>query len=264
VKLPYGDDEIQFEIDQSRLIDKLVPRETPAAKSPYDSTRMALNHPVDGNGLHAFARKGYTVIIIVDDYTRPTSAGPICQAILDELNSQGIDDSHVTLITASGLHRPMNEAELRVKLGPDVMHRVEVNCHDAWDDNKNEHVGQTSNGTPVWINKRVLKADLRITVGMVAAHFTAGYGSGPKTILPGVSGYRTIHYNHGVLSLAPSARIGLTEGNPCWEDMVDALKWLGPTLAVDVVLNAQNELVAAFHGKPVAENNVSSYQFISG
>jgi nickel-dependent lactate racemase len=146
----------------------------------------------------------------------------------------------------------MHESELRTKFGEDLLRRVELVCHNAWDDNQNEQIGKTSRGTPIWINKRVLKADLRITVGMIAGHFTAGYGSGPKTILPGVSGYRTIYFNHAVLSSAASARIGVTEGNPCWEDMVEVSQSLGPTLAVNVVLNTKNELVAAFHGKPVA------------
>jgi nickel-dependent lactate racemase len=34
--------------------------------------------------------------------------------------------------------------------------------------------------------------------------------------------------------------------------MVEATSLLDPTLAVDVVLNTRNELVAAFHGKPVS------------
>jgi nickel-dependent lactate racemase len=55
-----------------------------------------------------------------------------------------------------------------------------------------------------------------------------------------------------MFAASPSARIGVTKGNPCWEDMVDAVGFLGPTLAVDVVLNTRNELVAAFHGDPVS------------
>jgi nickel-dependent lactate racemase len=44
----------------------------------------------------------------------------------------------------------------------------------------------------------------------------------------------------------------MTKGNPCWEDMVEATNLLGQTLAVDVVLNTRDEIVAAFHGTPVS------------
>ena len=252
IALPYGETEISFEIDESRLIGTLKPREVKGATNPYLTASNALQRPVDGNGLRSFVNRGQLVAIIADDYTRPTPAGPICHAILDELNALGVDDSHATIVVASGLHRPMDESELRAKFSDDLLHRVELVCHDAWDDGQNEQVGTTSRGTPVWIDKQVVKANLRITVGMITGHFTAGYGGGPKTILPGVSGYRTIFHNHAVLQSAPSARIGVTEGNPGWEDMVEVLQFLGPTLAVNVVLNRKNELVSAFHGKPVA------------
>ena len=252
ITLPYGEAEISLEIEESRLIGILKPREKQGATNPYLTARDALQRPVDGNGLRSFAKRVQTVALIADDYTRPTPAGPICRAVLDELNGLGVDDSHVTIIVASGLHRPMVESELRAKFTDDVLHRVEVVCHNAWDDNQNEQIGTTSRGTPVWINKQVLKADVRITVGLITGHFTAGYGGGPKTILPGVSGYRTIFHNHAVLQAEPSSRIGVTKGNSGWEDMVEVLGLLGPTLAVNVVLNDGNELVGAFHGKPVA------------
>jgi nickel-dependent lactate racemase len=250
--LPYGESYVTFQIHSSRLIDILKPREVPGAVDPRVTVRKALHQPVDDNGLQLLAKKDQIVTIVTDDYTRPTPAGPVCLAILDELNALGMDDTDVTIVVGSGIHRPMNHAELRAKFGSEILQRVRILGHDAWDDDQNEQVGATSRGTPVWIDKQVVKADLRITVGLIAGHFTAGYGGGPKTILPGVSGYRTIFHNHAVLQSAPSARIGVAEGNPAWEDMVEAIQFLGPTLAVNVVLNRQNELVGAFHGKPVA------------
>ena len=252
MKLPYGGGEIQFDVENSRVIDTLIPRELEVSGDAYSITQTALAHSVDGTRVSDLAKNDSSVVIVADDYTRPTPAGPIVRAILDELNSLGVDDSRITIVTASGLHRRMEEAELSSKFGGDVLGRVEVICHDAWDDGQNEEVGRTSRGTPVWVNKRVLKADLRITIGMITAHFTAGYGGGPKTILPGVSGYRTIFYNHANLQSSPSARIGILEGNPSWEDTVETLRFLGPTLAVNVVLGTKNEVVGAFHGRPVA------------
>ena len=252
VHLPYGSDEIKFEVAQSRIIDTLLPRGVLGAENPYHTAREALKHPVGCNGLSQLARRGRTAVIVVDDYTRPTPAAMISEAILDELNTHGIDDSHISVIIATGLHRQMSEEEQKVKLGLNVVRRVEVVCHDAWDDRQNKELGRTSRGTPVWVNRRVLEADLRITVGLIIGHFTAGYGAGPKTILPGVSGYRTIFHNHAILQAQPSARIGITKGNPAWEDMVEVLEFLGPTLALNVVLNTKNEIVGAFHGSPVA------------
>jgi len=252
ITLPYGESEVSFEIEHSRVIDVLEPRDILGARDSRDVIKKALNQPVDGNSLRLFAKKNQAVTIVTDDYTRPTPAGPVCLEVLNELNAQGTDDTHVTIVVGGGLHRPMNQAELKEKLGHELLRRVKVVSHDAWDDSQNDLIGTTSRGTPVWVDKQVLKADLRITVGLITGHFTAGYGGGPKTILPGVSGYRSIFHNHGVLQSAPSAQIGVTQGNPAWEDMVEVIGLLGPTLAVNVVLNRKNELVGAFHGRPVA------------
>ena len=250
--LPYGDGTIELDIPKERLLGYLIPREVASSSDADSIIREAIRNPVDGLGLQSAVKRGNSVVIISNDYTRPTPSGTICRAIIDELNDLGIDDSRVTILAAGGLHRPMNEPEIRCKFGDDLVQRVQIRSHDAWDDAQLEYLGETSRATPVWINKLVVGADLRITVGMITAHFVAGYGSGPKTIMPGASGYRTIFHNHGVVSATPYARIGVTRGNPCWEDMVEVVGFLGPTLAVDVILNPRNQVVAAFHGNPVS------------
>ncbi len=252
VGLPYGPNEIQFDVSGARLLCILSPRNVTGVEDAYSSVIEAIRHPVDGRSLASYSKAGETVAIVTDDHTRPTPAGPICSAIMDELNSLGIDDAYITIVAAGGLHRPMTDRELRDKFGDVLVKRANIVCHDAWDDAQLEYLGLTSRGTPVWVNKTISKASLRVTVGMITAHFVSGYASGPKTILPGASGYRTIFHNHGIVAASPSARIGVTSGNPCWEDMVEATSLLGPTLAVDVVLNTRNELVAAFHGEPTS------------
>jgi nickel-dependent lactate racemase len=252
VKLPYGRTELRFDVPEERLVGMFRPREVTASVDPYSAVVRALQNPIGGPGLASAAKKGGTVAIITDDYTRPTPSGLICEPIIDQLNVLGIDDSNVTIVAGGGLHRPMTDREIRGKFGRRLVDRVRIFSHDAWNESQVEYLGKTSRGTPVWINKMVLKADLRISVGMITAHFVSGYAAGPKTILPGVSGYRTIFHNHGVVAASASAGIGITNQNPCWEDMVEAVGFLRSTLAVNVVLNARDELVAAYHGDPVS------------
>jgi nickel-dependent lactate racemase len=252
MKLPYGTNEISFSVPEGRLIDVLRPRDVPAAADPYSIVIEALNNPVGGGGLASAAKRGGTAVVVTDDHTRPTPSGQICEALIDQLNLVGIDDSHTTIVAGGGLHRPMTKDEIERKFGTRLIDRVKILSHNAWDDSQLEYLGETSRGTPVWVNKLVPKADLRVSVGMIAAHFVSGYAAGPKTILPGASGYQTIFHNHGVIAASPSARVGVTHGNPCWEDMVEAVGFLGPTLAVNVVLNTEDKIVAAYHGDPVS------------
>jgi nickel-dependent lactate racemase len=252
IRLPYGKSEIQLSVPDKRLLGVLKPRDLPGANDPYSAIVKALENPVDRRGLKRYARAGKTVVVVTDDYTRPTPAGEICIPLLDQLDSMGIDDSSVTILAAGGLHRPMTEDELEAKFGKTLLSRVRVLGHDAWNDGQLRYLGQTSRGTPIWINRAVTQADLRITVGMTTAHFIAGYAAGPKTILPGASGHRTIYHNHGIIATSRSARIGALHGNPCWEDMSEVTRLLDPVMSVNVVLNADGKLVEAFHGEPVS------------
>ena len=251
VRLPYGKNEIQFDVPKERISAILLPKDVSGAPDAYATVRHALQKPVESPGLSSGVTRG-PVTIITDDFTRPTPAGIICQAIIDQLTEQGIEESQVTILAAGGLHRPMTQSEMRAKFGDQLVKRIQIKAHDAWNERELEYLGQTSRGTPVWINQCVTNASLRVAVGMITAHFVAGYGSGPKTIMPGASGYRTIFHNHGIISVSSHAKIGLTNGNPCWEDMVEVTNLLGPTLAVDVILDTRNEIVAAFHGTPVS------------
>jgi len=253
VTLPYGKEEVQFEIPKERISAVLLPKDLPGAPDPYSTVRQALLKPVDGQRLSSTPEG--PVVIVTDDFTRPTPSGIICKCIIDRLIELGAEESQITILAAGGLHRPMTQQEMQTKFGIDLLKRVQIRAHDAWDERGLEFLGQTSRGTPVWVNRLVAKASLRFTVGMITAHFLAGYGSGPKTIMPGASGYKTIFHNHGVVSVSPHARMGTTHGNPCWEDMAEVTRMVNPTLALDVVLNTRDEIVDAFHGSPASAQN---------
>lgn len=44
---------------------------------------------------------------MVDDWGRPTPCGDFLPSVLDRLNAAGAADDHITIVTASGMHDPM-------------------------------------------------------------------------------------------------------------------------------------------------------------
>ncbi|MBI2865060.1 MAG: DUF2088 domain-containing protein [Chloroflexi bacterium] len=88
------------------------------------------------------------------------------------------------------------------------------------------HIGTTSRGTPVQLNSEALNADLRIAVGIIVPHPTAGYGGGAKIALPGVALLDTVKSNHSIGHGAAADRClkkatgyGEIEQNPMRLDM---------------------------------------------
>ena len=66
-------------------------------------------------------------------------------------------------------------------------------------------------------------------------------------MLPAVSSAKTIQQNHALL-VDPKAAIGILEGNPVHEDMIEAAKLAEVDFILNIVTNSKKELVKAFAG----------------
>ncbi|RLI37288.1 nickel-dependent lactate racemase [Candidatus Bathyarchaeota archaeon] len=165
---------------------------------------------------------------------------------MGELNSAGVKDEDITVIFACGTHRAVRPDEAERLLGPEVLKRVKVLSHDC-EAPDHVYIGDTSFGNKVEVNKIFAEADVRILTGDVGLHYYAGYGGGRKSVLPGVSSASSIQFNHAML-LHPKARMGVLDGNPVHEDMMEAARLADVDFILNVVQNARHELVRAFAG----------------
>ena len=134
------------------------------------------------------ARPTDSVVIVHSDLTRPAPNDRMLPVVLDELAGAGVPDDHITLLNATGLHRPNTDAELRQMLGNALVDRYRCENHDAHDHASLRHVGATPGGAEVWLNRWYVDASLRITTGFIEPHFFAGFSGGAKSVLPGVAG----------------------------------------------------------------------------
>jgi nickel-dependent lactate racemase len=124
-------------------------------------------------------------------------------------------------------------------------------------------VGNTSRGTPVWLNRRLLEADRVILTGTVVLHYFAGFGGGRKSIVPGLAGEQTIAANHARNlhptddGLNPDVRIGRLDGNPVAEDMAEAAGFAQVECIVNTVLNRENRIAGLFVGDRTAAHEAA-------
>jgi nickel-dependent lactate racemase len=146
------------------------------------------------------------------------------------------------------MHDPayMNENRLQKRVGHEVFRKYTVISHDAYDLKKLKFIGITQTlGTPLFINKAVAEADVKVAVGRIAPHGDMGYSGGYKMIMAGVSGIWSIIHNHtGSLS-----RRGVLN-NPIREDADECGKMAGLNFILNVVYNSRGQTVHAFAGDP--------------
>ena len=203
-------------------------------------TEEALNNPLGVKKLEETELVDKKVCIITDDWGRPTPASRIVPRIIKRLELTGIKDENIVFVTASGMHNPMSEADLKRKLGEEVYKRFRCVSHDAGDKSRLAFVGITEFGTPVWVNKYVAEADVKIGVGRVYPHISYGYEGGYKLIDPGVSSFETIVRSHS-LSLSKYSVYGNVKGNPSRGESYAVGKMVGIDFLIDFVVDSKNE-----------------------
>ncbi len=251
VRLAYGQTGLDIDVDP-RLTTVVEPVHHPAAADPRAVLRAALRQPVAGLPLRGRVRPGQTVAISACDGTRPQPRHLMIPAILEELDGiTRLDD--IVILVATGTHRGNDLGELRQMFGDAVVDSVRIVNHDARDSGQLTFAGTHGNGVPVWLNRTWLEADVRITTGFVEPHFFAGFSGGPKLVAPGLAGLETVLVLHDAARIGDQrATWGITQGNPVHDDVRAIAAATGVTFALDVILNRDKEIVAAFGGDLLA------------
>lgn len=230
-------------------IEVIHPRFMPGLKDETKAIRSSLHSPEGEKPLIELVKPGDTVVIVHTDITRATPNDRILPVLLDELETAGIKQEHITLLNGLGTHRSQTEGELRTMLGDQIVENYRCLQHDCFDDKNLLSLGETSFGHPVRINRSYLESDIKILTGFIEPHFFAGFSGGPKAILPSLAGAESVFTNHGYEMIAhPNATWGITYGNPIWEEMLEVAKMTDPTLLLNVTLNSQREISAVFTG----------------
>jgi nickel-dependent lactate racemase len=254
--LAFGLQELTLSLPQERLIEVIEGRETAAVKDVSEAVRKVLNNPTASPALRDVIQPGDKTVIIASDITRQWVRHDLfLPVLLDELNDAGIADNNITLVTALGAHRHHTMEDNKLTYGHEVVSRIPIIQSCALDNSDFVHVGCTSRGTEVYINRHVVNADKVILTGGVTYHSMAGFGGGRKAILPGVAGYETIQANHR-LCLSPEMGSGphpeCCQGNLTTNsmhlDMLEIAAMVNPAFLLNAVFTAAGDFAAFVAG----------------
>ena len=260
VELAYG--KLGLTIEAPEQAEVVEPAFVPGLPDEAAALRQALRDPIGGLPLRERVTPDDTVVIVHSDLTRPAPNDRMLPVILAELAEAGVPVERVTLLNATGLHRPNTEAELRQMLGDHIVDAYRCVNHDAHNHADLVHVGRTEGGAEVWLNKHYVDASVRVTTGFIEPHFFAGFSGGAKSVLPGVAGDMSVLHNHSASMIAhPGATWGLTTENPIMRESRAGARLCPPDMIVNVTLNKAKQITGVFAGELVAAHDAGC-QFI--
>ncbi len=263
IDLRYGKGTFRLEFDPAWDVTVIRKPEMPLLADPAGAVRAALAAPVGTPPLAQEARGARSACILVCDITRPVPNGLFLPLLVRELMHAGVPASGITILVATGLHRPNEGEELAELVGdPWVMQTVRVQNHYARNDADHADLGTTASGTRVKLDRRFVEADVRIATGLVEPHFMAGYSGGRKVIAPGVAHKETITTFHSARFMShPRAANCVLEGNPLHAEQLEIMRMLGGALALNTVIDEHRKLSFVNFGE-VVQSHLLAVDFI--
>ena len=242
--IPYGNEILPLKIPKKNWGELLSPRETQTIHFET-GLKKALEHPLNITPLADFLKGCRSLLVIVNDETRPTPTGRVLKFLWPELALHPLK-----ILVATGIHKKSSEEGcLRIfdPLWPEVKNKVMF--HDCRQERGMVFLGETSRGTRVIVNQEIMMADRLLVIGSVEPHYFAGYTGGRKAIIPGVAAYSSIVANHS-LAMDLEAQPLKLSGNPVHEDLEEALRLLSipPIFSLMLVMTAEHQLYSAHCG----------------
>lgn len=250
VRIPYGQTAQVLNIKEPCQILESDIQNLAASPDENEAVLRAMKNPYGSKQLRELSVGKRQAVLIISDHTRPVPSKYIVPHMLAEMR-EGNPEIEITLLVATGCHRGTTTDELEKKLGKALVEKEHIVVHDCVE-SPHTNMGTLPSGAELIINSLVAEADLVVAEGFIEPHFFAGYSGGRKSILPGVCSRTTVLGNHCALFIDdPNSRMGILEGNPINRDMEAAVVMAKLAYIVNVIINEDKHIVAAFAGNPI-------------
>lgn len=251
VELEFGKSGIALELPEGYNYRVLSSRSAQPLTDPAGEISTALDVPLAGPALRDLARGKRSAAIAVCDITRPAPNRVVLPHVLRRLADAGLPSEAVTILIATGLHRPATEREIREIVGEGMAASIRVVNHDARNLAQHQYLGETENRTPVYIDRRFLESGLHLTLGFIEPHLMLGYSGGRKLIAPGLAAQETIKALHSPKFMRDSRAVeGSMAANPLHRELLNIARLARHDFLLDVALTRRREIAGVFAGNP--------------
>ena len=229
MKITYGKGQLELpEIKNLQAV--ITPNQCPAIPDFNAAIKDALRNPIGKAPLRELVTPKSKIAILISDKTRYFCQNDILHAIFNELHD--IPPEQFTIVIGNAIHKCEDPA--LSGLDKEIISKYKISNHNC------------RSG----LNKAVKKADFRILIGQIKPHLFAGFGGGAKALVPGTASILTIARNHLMMS-HPTARLGNLDGNVVRNDIEKKVRKYEPLFILNVVLNADKEIVKVVAGDMV-------------
>src|SRR5262245_45433182 len=124
--LDYGRTGLPVTLPDDRTIGPLAIRDATPLADPAAAIAAAIEKPIGSRPLAEMALGKKDACVVICDITRPVPNQLILPPILTTLEAAGLPRERVTILIATGLHRPNDGAELIEMVGPEIASQYHI------------------------------------------------------------------------------------------------------------------------------------------
>jgi lactate racemase len=241
-----GEKHVEIEVPDNAVV--LTPNTAAGLSDPEGAVAEAIARPIESPPLAELAAGRSNACIVISDVTRPVPNRMVLPPILKTLEAAGIAREAITILIATGMHRPNEGAELESMVGAEIMANYRIINHFCREQADLRHIADID-GAPIELNRHYLDADLKILTGLIEPHMYAGYSGGRKALLPGISSYKTMTHMHSFKMIDhPNVTNCRLDGNPFHEAGQQVCELAGVDFIVNVIINKSRQPAGVFAG----------------
>jgi len=261
--IPYHTGTMPLTLDENNLKAIITPLAPECSgKSERELVVDALKNPIGTPPLRELAAGKKKVLLITCDHTRAMPSRLTLPLLLEEIRA-GAPDAEISIIIATGSHRATTEDEQRARFGDEIVNSEKIYVHDCTKDEDMRTICLLPSGAVFRVNRMAVECDLLVAEGFIEPHFFAGFSGGRKSVMPGIASIETVNVNHSYQALASTYAVsGTLENNPVHIDMVAAARAAHLAFILNVALDAEKKVIAAFSGD-MEEAHIAGCEFVS-
>ena len=268
LQLGYGQKSLGFSFDDNRyeVLSGNLDHNQPLSDVEIGE---ALSAPIQSPALEDLFSAGDSVLIVVSDATRATASAQILNLLVRRLIQTGVSPADLTIIFATGIHRPVTPAERVELLTPFIAQRLKTIDHSAYDASQMISLGTTERDTPVEVNRALKDFSKVIITGAIGFHYFAGFTGGRKSICPGLASARTIEATHRLAfdfvngGRRAGVGTGLLEGNAVHQECERVAALIEPRFSINSVVDERGRAIRIYAGEWRASHHVGCHEYLT-
>ena len=247
--LEYGRTGLDVDLPESNVVKCLGYRPAEPLADPQAALCRLLARPMGTPSLAELAKAPRDACILISDVTRPVPNALILPPLLATLEHGGIPRKQITILVATGLHRPNVGDELVEMVGREVAGNYRVVNHHGKERAEHSYLGKSPRGVPIWIDSRYVQ-------GRSEDHHrpdrAALHGRILRRAEADLPGHRRPGNDQGLarsrFPRTPAARSGCLEHNPVHEENTWIARRAGCDFIVNTVIDSQRRVLKLVAG----------------